>query len=225
MIKPPTKTLQFPVVIFDLDGTLIAHNEPIWKTFHTRLGSDLERRREVMRRVAGKEITYAEWFAEDVEMLREAGARREDFVAVLRTLAPEPGCYEIVETLRSAGAIVIVMSGGLDLALEIVLPGLVFDHIYINRIIFDTAGEIVAGVPTPFDVGGKAAGLDEVVALTGVPRERICFVGDGPNDVEIATRAGFSVAWGNAAPALVDVANLHLPGPDLRALLPYLGLD
>ena len=60
---------RYGLVAFDLDGTLVAHDEPIWKTLHTACGSDLVRRKAVLRAAFAGEISYADWFAADIAML------------------------------------------------------------------------------------------------------------------------------------------------------------
>ncbi|MGM0575789.1 MAG: HAD family hydrolase [Myxococcota bacterium] len=218
-----TRRARYDLVAFDLDGTLVAHYEPIWKTFHERLGSDRTRRKAVIADAVAGRISYEEWFAADLEMLRAAGARRDDLEAVAAGLEAAPGAPDLVRDLQRAGARVAVLSGGADLVLEAVLPGLAFDAVHINRIHFADDGHIVGGRHTAYDMEHKATGLRELCARFGVPMERTAFVGDGANDVEAAREAGFSVAWGDAAPdALREAAHAFVEGPHLDALRPHL---
>ena len=46
----------YPLVVFDLDGTLVDQREPIWKTLHERLGSDPGRRRATIEAALAVEI-------------------------------------------------------------------------------------------------------------------------------------------------------------------------
>jgi HAD superfamily phosphoserine phosphatase-like hydrolase len=209
-------------VVFDLDGTLIAHHEPIWKTLHEAVGSDLGRRRAVVEAARRGELTYAEWFANDLAMLRAAGATRAVLSGVLARLRPTPHAYELCARLRAGGAKVAVLSGGVDLALPIVLPGLELDHLHINRLHFDAQGALVGGEPTPYDRHHKLEGLLDLGRRFGVPLSRVAFVGDGPNDVDAARAAGFSIAWGTAPDALRYVCHRHVEGPSLAALDPLL---
>ncbi|MDP6944425.1 MAG: hypothetical protein QF464_09775, partial [Myxococcota bacterium] len=73
-------TARHRLVAFDLDGTLVAHDEPIWKTLHEACGSDLVRRRAVLRAARARELSYADWFAADIDMLQDAGATRADIL-------------------------------------------------------------------------------------------------------------------------------------------------
>ncbi len=225
MTQPAARTRlasRYDLVVFDLDGTLIAHHEPIWKTLHERLGSDRERRRAVLADALAGRITYAQWFAADLEMLAAAGATRQRLLDAVAHLRPAPGAVALVTDLRAAGCPVAVLSGGLDLVLEAVLPELTFDEVWINRIRFDADGRIAGGAATPYDQQHKVTGLRHLTERLGVSLRRTAFVGDGPNDVDVARAAGFSIAWGEAPAPLRRVAHRHEPGPDLATLRPWL---
>jgi phosphoserine phosphatase len=213
---------RFGLVAFDLDGTLVAHGEPIWRTLHHACGSDLERRRAVLRDALSGLISYAEWFAADVEMLRDAGATRDDIQRVLEPLQPTPGAEDLVQDLQAAGAKVVVISGGLRRVVDTVLPRLAFDAVLINRLFFDDVGHLIGGEPTPFDRAHKVDGLRMLAARFGVPVDKTAFIGDGPNDVMVAQAAGLSVAWGAADTTLISVADLHVEADHLDALRPIL---
>ena len=81
--------MRYDLVIFDLDGTLIAHHEPIWKTLHRHFGSDPEARLSLVRRGLAGDIRYAEWFDGDLALLRAAGATRAAMVELLRVRPPD----------------------------------------------------------------------------------------------------------------------------------------
>ncbi|MCB9730520.1 MAG: HAD family phosphatase [Deltaproteobacteria bacterium] len=213
---------RYELVAFDLDGTLVAHHEPIWKTLHERLGTDPAERARVVGLGLSGAIAYADWFAHDVRMLRAAGARRDDVVAIARSLEPAPGARALVEDLRRGGARVAILSGGVDLVLDTVLGGLDFDAVHINRLHFDGAGALSGGEPTPYDRQHKAAGLRALARRFGVATGRTAFVGDGPNDVAAAEVAGLSIAWGDAPAELIAASHHHERGPHLDALRPHL---
>jgi len=215
-------TTRYGLVAFDLDGTLVAHDEPIWKTLHEGCGSDLVRRRAVLRAARAGEIDYAEWFAADVDMLRSAGVTREAVLEIVGGLAPTLGARELVQDLQRAGARVIVISGGIGLVVDTVFPTLPFDAVHINRLRFDESGALVGGRPTPYDMAHKVAGLRESAAESGVEMADTAFVGDGPNDIDVAAVAGLSVAWGDADPGLIAVSDVHVQGRHLDALRPLL---
>jgi phosphoserine phosphatase len=213
---------RYRLVAFDLDGTLVAHHEPIWKTLHESCGSDLTRRSAVLRAARAGELSYAEWFAADVDMLRNARVTRQDIMAVVAPLAPTPGARELVQDLQQAGARVVVISGGVGLVVDTVFPDVRFDAVHINRLSFDAAGLLAGGSPTAYDMAHKVDGLRELAEQFAVNMADTAFVGDGPNDVAIAGVAGLSIAWGDADPGLVAASDHHVRAVHLDALRPLL---
>ncbi|TNF28413.1 MAG: HAD family hydrolase [Deltaproteobacteria bacterium] len=213
---------RYDLVVFDLDGTLVVHDGPVWKTLHGALGSDPARRKEVVRRALAGEISYADWFAADLAMLEAAGADRDALMAVVATFHPAPGALELLRRLKAAGAHTAILSGGVDLVVERHLPADLIDAVWVNRIFFDAGGRISGGEATPYDREHKAAGVRELRRRFGVPKERVAFVGNGPNDVAAAHEAAFAVAWNDAPEDLRAASDVYLPGPDLLAAEPYL---
>ena len=213
---------RFDLVVFDLDGTLVVHDGPVWRTLHGALGSDPERRREVVRQALAGEISYAEWFAADLAMLDAAGADRAALLAVVDTFQPAPGALALLARLRAAGVHTAILSGGVDLVVERHLPGDLVDAVWVNQVHFDAAGRITGGTPTPYDREHKAAGVRELRERFGVPKDRVAFVGNGPNDVAAAHEAAFAIAWNDAPAELRAASDVYLPGPDLLSAAPLL---
>jgi phosphoserine phosphatase len=228
-VSPPNKekTLslnpRFPLVVFDLDGTLVAHHEPIWKTLHERLGSDAKRRRAVMADAKAGRISYADWFRADLELLRAAGATQSAIETIVDELSPTPGAVELVRELRGAGSAVAVVSGGIDLVRARVLGSLQFDGVHINHIRFSDDGRIAGGTPTAYDRNHKVQGIRALADGLGVEMEQVAFVGDGSNDVHGARAVGCAIAWGPEADReLVEVSDHHVTGGHMDALRPLL---
>jgi len=213
---------RYPLVVFDLDGTLVRGTQSIWRRLHGAMGSDPARRDAVVADGLAGRISYERWFAEDCAMLREAGATREAILAFLAAFEETPGATALIRDLRDGGARVAVMSGGIDLVRRVVFGDLAFDAVFANRLNFDAGGRVDGGTATPFDMVGKAAGLEHLAGLFGLDLAEVAFVGDGDNDVYGARVAGLSVAWGDAAPALVQVADAHVEAASMDALRPLL---
>ena len=92
--------LPYPLVIFDLDGTLLNHTEPVWKTLHRLCGSDPVRRRQVVAAGLSGQISYAEWFAADLEMLKAVTATKAQVLDVAKQMQPQRGCVALLDALR-----------------------------------------------------------------------------------------------------------------------------
>jgi HAD superfamily phosphoserine phosphatase-like hydrolase len=207
-----------------VDGTLVTHphGKVVWQILNERfLGTDRVNEDRYARYSKG-EITYAEWVALDVGDWMRAGATKEEVVEEIGALRLVDGARETLAALKDAGCRLAVISGTLDVCLDVLFPDHPFDEVFTNRIRFGEDGSIAGWDATPFDMDGKARALEAIAAREGIPLERTAFVGDHANDIAAARRAGFAVAFNPKSEDLAAVAHLVVHDPDLRTLLPYL---
>ncbi len=214
--------LKYPLICFDLDGTLVDDTIYIWKTLHESFNTDPMRRKKAHDDYFKGAISYSEWFAHDLTLLTEAGAGRSRIEAILSRLRPMRGAVETISALKARGHIVAVISGSLDIVVHRLFGADRFDHILINRIFFDEFGRINGGEPTAYDLQGKADGLRRLAALEGLTMDRTVFVGDNENDIWIAGVAGLAVAFNCKSDALRRVCRHEIKSKNLLDLLPLL---
>ena len=214
--------VRFPLVCFDLDGTLVDDTIYIWSTFHERFGTDPELRRRAREDFFAGRISYRRWFETDLELLDAAGADLPSMRAVVESLAVMPGARETLAELRRQGRRIGVISGSVDLVVETLFPDGPFDHVLINRLEFGPDGRLAGGSPTPYDLDRKADGLVELARREGLEPARVAFVGDNSNDVAVAAAAGRAVAFNCKSDELARVADVVVTEHDLRAVLPHL---
>jgi HAD superfamily phosphoserine phosphatase-like hydrolase len=211
-------------VVFDVDGTLIVHPSGlvVWQLLNHRFGTPAEINRERYRRVLAGELSYAEWVRLDIEDWRNAGARREQLVAMLREFELVPGAREALSTLRRRGYRLAAVSGTLDLLVDTIFPEHPFERLYCNRIWFADDGAIAGWSATPFDFDGKAKALAELARDTGVPVSRMAFVGDDVNDLDAARAVPLSFAFRPRSAALAEVCTVVLREGPLTQVLEHL---
>lgn len=207
------------LVCFDLDGTLVDNTVYIWSTLHEHFGSDPVRRRRAHDDHRAGRISYEAWFRTDLELLAERGADRAGMIGALETLVPAEGATETLHTLKARGYKLGLISGSLGLVLEHFFPDAPFDHVFINQVHFDSQGRIAGGVPTRYDLAGKADGLAAIARSEGLTARGCAFVGDNVNDLEVMRTAGFSVGVNVKHPRVAQAADVVLDGSDLRDLL------
>ena len=215
---------KYDLVFFDVDGTLVQApgDRTVWEVLNKKFtgrADQNEKRFDLYRQ--GK-LSYAEWVALDVGGWKAAGAKRQDLIAGFEPLRLIDGTREALETLKSAGCRLLVVSGTLDLMLNTLLPDHPFDEVYANHIGFDDEGNISHWRATPFDMQGKAELLRAVALRHEVPLARCAFVGDSTNDTWIAREAGFAVAFNPKSTELEEHCDVSVRSADLRAILPHL---
>lgn len=213
---------RYDLVAFDLDGTLATGLVYVWQRLHEGLATDPGARSAARQAYFAGRLDYAGWFGTDVELLQARGATRARLLETLRGVQATPGATDVLGTLRAAGHRLAVISGSVDLLVERLFPAGTFDHVLINRLHFDAAGVLSGGQATPFDMEGKAVGLQELATAEGIDLSRCVFVGDNDNDVAALRAAGLGVAFEPKSERVRAAADHVLEGPSLTPLLPLL---
>ncbi len=214
----------YDLVAFDVDGTLIHSRDGrvVWQLLNARFDAEHGGQRSRFAAYLNKEITYAQWVDLDIGAWQAAGATRQQLAAEIRAgLRLVPGARQAVQTLKRRGYKLAVISGTIDLTLQLLFAGHPFDVVHTNRIWFDDQGRIARWRATPYDMDGKDAGLRAVAQELGVPLGRTAYVGDNFNDLSVMRAAGLAVAFEPKVPELHQVAHEVIEG-DLRRLLPLL---
>ena len=213
------------VVAFDVDGTLVTHAEGrvVWQILLERFGCPEGSSSGRYRAFLDGSITYAEWVDLDVGDWAAAGATRAQIArAVEEELALTEGAREVVGELKARGYHLAVVSGTIDVVLDVLFPDHPFELVFTNRIAFAADGQIASWQATPYDMDGKRAGLAEIAARLGVAPARCAFVGDNVNDLSAMELAGLAVAYDPKHPSVQRAAEVVLPAGRLWDLLDLL---
>ena len=213
------------LVAFDVDGTLVshAHNKVIWHILFERFGGDAAIARQRYAAYMAGDITYAEWVDLDIGGLAAGGATRAGIVAAIEEeLFLSPDGRAVVAELHRRGYQLAVISGTLDIVLDVLFPDHPFDHVFANRIEFAADGTIAAWQATPYDMDGKERGLAALADKAGIGPERCAFVGDHVNDLSALRLAGLAIAYDPKDVEVERAAELVLPAGELGRLLDLL---
>jgi phosphoserine phosphatase len=210
------------LVCFDLDGTLIDGTVYIWQTLHENFVKDKVLHKKVSEDYFNGRISYQEWFDHDLSTFKAHGVTRDRIIECVRSLTLMEGARETLQELKKRGYTLSLISGSIKLVLDELFPDHPFDHILINEIHFDDAGEITGGTATHYDVEKKGEGLRLVAEKEGITSRECVFVGDNENDLSIAQEAGFSIAFNCKSENLARLCDVVIPEKDLRKVLDYL---
>ncbi len=213
------------IVCFDVDGTLIQHDDDktVWQVLHERFVGDRQLNRERFERFRAGSLRYGEWVALDVGDWMMRGVTRAQIEDAVRGfLRPVDGARETIEELRRRGYLLAVVSGTLNVTLDLLLDGLPFDRVFSNRIFFDAAGAITGWAATAYDMAGKARAMREVAAEHGLTTAECAFVGDHWNDLDALGCAGLGVAFRPKDDEVRRVAHVVIEDGPLTRLLDHL---
>lgn len=206
---------RFPVVFFDLDGTLLRGISTAlladWVGKHGAL-DELERDyRDGLISNAVVAETSAPWFE---------GLSLEDVARVLDGAAWIDGIADVVAELRSGGVYVAVATVSWSFSAEIVARRYGFDA-WCGTEMAVVGGRAAGTVTRHCDADEKAAFAAKLCADRGVALSAAAAVGDSRSDLPMFAQLGYSIAL-NADDAARAAATTAIDTDDLRDLLPLL---
>jgi phosphoserine phosphatase len=171
---------------------------------------------EITRRAMNGEIDFVSALEARVALL--AGTEQRVLDEVANRIRLTSGARALVATMRAAGAITALVSGGFGIFADQVAAKLGFDRVVSNRLEI-VAGRIAGNVWRPIVTGEtKRQTLLTLAAELGIPLDRTMAVGDGANDLPMLTVAGLGVAF-RAKPVVAASARFRIDHADLTGLL------
>jgi len=129
-----------------------------------------------------------------------------------------PGARALVRTMRTNGALTVLVSGGFTRFAEPVAAEIGFERAIAN--VLHIANGALAGTVAKPIVGAatKLATLERALTERGVAASDSLAVGDGANDLHMIKAAGLGVAY-HAKPVVAAAAAARIDHGDLTALL------
>ena len=171
---------------------------------------------EITRRAMNGEIDFVAALEARVALL--TGMEHRVLEAAAERIRVTPGARALIATMRAAGAVTALVSGGFTIFAEHVAAELGFDRVVANHLDI-TAGRIVGTVRQPIVTGEtKRQTLLALAAEQRIPLERTMAVGDGANDLPMLATAGAGIAF-RAKPLVASTARWRIDYADLTGLL------
>ena len=216
--------MKYKLVCFDVDGTLIDNVKFSWQLFHDYFQTDEHRREDARNKFLNGKISYVEWAEHDINLWREANAKKDDFFKAMDSLKLMNGAMETLQELKKNNLKLAVISGSLSVVLEKFIPNYneIFDDVFLSKIHFDKDGNITKVEATEFDMGKKADALKQIAKREKINLEECVFVGDYLNDMKIMQEAGLGIAFNCQHSELKKAADIVIEKKDLREVLRHI---
>jgi phosphoserine phosphatase len=214
VIAQPAEQRQKKLLVADMDSTMIGQECLDELADYAGIKPQIA---AITDRAMRGELDFAASLKERVALL--AGLEEATISRCLtERVRPNPGAETLVRTMRSRGAMTLLVSGGFTAFGEPVAEMLGFERVVANR--FATSDGSLTGFVEGaiVDAHSKYAALEQTRDELGIPSAAVLAIGDGANDRAMIEAAGLGVAY-RAKPALAAVADARLDHNSLDALL------
>ncbi len=142
-------------------------------------------------------ISYDEWNDKILELyLKHENANRESITKTLSRYFYNEGVKEIVKYLKDKGYTLVLISGSIDILVNMVAKdlGILYNKAN-NTFIFDEQNRLIGIHSGGNDVLAKAEHLESFCEMLNIDIKECACIADGRNDVEMFRRTGHGITF------------------------------
>lgn len=206
------KTCDIRLVVFDVDGVLVPIRSS-WGYVHEKLGTLNESRLNYEAFMRGA-IRYWEWMYLDTLAWIEArpGITRWDLEELFESIDLSPGADEAVEMLRSNSMEIALVSGGVEVLVEMVAQRLGVRHWICPALSYDPWGRLVPGGEPRLEADRKDRAVRNLAKRLGLSMRNVAFIGDSYWDLRGMREACLAIAVNPSDERVVSEADYVATG-------------
>ena len=220
LVRPVKPARQNPIrlVCFDLDGVLI-EAQSSWVAVHEAFGV---RNEDSLRLFLHGEISEEEFIRRDVALWikKKPQVTIDDIDEILSNIVLHPGAKETIHALHDHDVKTAVVSGGIANAAHRVAKRLGIPMVAANELVTlenrRLSGEGIVNTP----LRDKSTPVRRFAKDLGIPLGQVASVGNSSPDIPMFWSSGLGIAFDPSDEHTRQEADVIVPGPDLRALLP-----
>lgn len=186
------------LICFDLDQTLT--KESSWQKLNLTLGISAEEDKKLYRECISGLITYEEWNNKLLERyLEHKDANKEVITNIFSKYLLIDGAREAIEYLKAKGYILVLISGSVDILIEMVAKDLGIPFYKANNaFVFDEKNRLVSIHTSGDDTTAKLAHLESFCEMLDINIKECACVADGANDIEMFKSTGHGITFENS---------------------------
>lgn len=183
------------LICFDLDQTLITHSS--WKELGYGLGISYEEDMALFQEYEAGHLTYEEWNMEVLKRyMKHSDATRKGITKILSRYSYTDGAREAVDYLKSKGYTLALISGSIDILVDMVAKDLGIEYSWANNtFVFDQNETLVDITCVGSEVSAKADYLEHLAEKLGIAIEACSCIADGANDSEMFRRTKHGITF------------------------------
>ncbi|KPN62853.1 phosphoserine phosphatase [Aliiroseovarius crassostreae] len=201
------------LLVADMEATIIL--DEMLDLLAEERGQGTEVAAITARAMAG-ELDFAQSLTERTRLL--AGTPLAQLEALCQRIRLAPGARALVQTMRTAGARTVLVTGGYGIFAQEVARLCGFDHVVANNPVIE-GGVMTGALELPIcSAETKREVLLAECAALGIGPEIACCIGDGANDMLMLRACGLPVSY-RGKPVVQEIVDLNITQGDLTAAL------
>jgi len=206
------------LIVFDMDSTLIQTEVIDEIADEAGVGPQI---REITERAMNGEMDFDESLKARVSQLK--GLKAEKLDEILNRLPLTPGVEDFIQTVKSLGYQVAVISGGFTYFANALKQKLGLDYAFANELEIIN-GELTGNITgTIVNAEQKALLVNLIAQQMNISMEQVVAVGDGANDLPMLSAAGLGIAF-HAKDVVRREAEHQMSHGPMTSILYFLGI-
>lgn len=208
------------LVAFDMDGTLVDAKSS-WGAVHEHFGDHND---EGLRLFNAGSIGDEEFLRRDIEVWWRHAPKIsvDDLETILDRVPLMPGARKLLDALRNARVVTVIISGGIDVLARRVGRELGIDVVLANGFRVDPTGRLTGEGIIRVPIRDKESVLAKLQADLGIPPAETASVGNSEIDVGMFRRSAIGVAFLPEDETVRKGATHVVEEKDLARLVPLL---
>ena len=183
------------LICFDLDDTLIKKSS--WKELNLALGISVEEDRKLYQEYKSGLSTYELWNNKLLERYMEhKNANKEAITEIFSRYSVVDDAQEIIEYLRAKNYELVLISGSVDILVDMVASDLGIPFFKANNAFeFDDNNRLVGIRTHGDDAKSKLANLESFCEMLNINIKECACIADGANDIEMFRSTGHGITF------------------------------
>ena len=209
----------YDLVCFDMDGTL-TNIRSSWRWVHDCLGVDSEPN---YRAYLNQEIDIDEFMRRDIALWTgvKPDFSEKDLIRCFQTMPLVGGIQETVAALEDCGMHCVIISGGIDLAAEMLMKEFGFEDFIADHVNTNPDGTLTGEGTNKVNLEDKSIWVKEYQKRYGTTQERTVSIGNSFTDIPMFKASGLSIAFNPTDPYTEEAATHTVRSDNIADILDY----
>ncbi len=211
---------KYDLVCFDMDGTLTKLRSS-WCWVHSCFEVDNE---PAYQAFCNGEIDEPEFMRRDIALWtnKNPGVTIRDIAVLFRDMPLIDGIQETIACLKANGIRTVIISGGINLAAEMLAREFGFDDYIADEILAYDDGKLTGEGKMNVDLRDKGINVRQYIEKYGTTMERTVSVGNSFTDIPMFKNSGMSIAFNPTDPYTQEAATHTVFSENIADILDFI---